>query len=110
MSEVPTKSKPVAVRVNAAPPAVAVEGEIEVSEGRGLLMVKVWAFDVPPSGVGLNTVMGNEPVTVMSLAGMLAVNWVELTKVVGRLKPLKRTTDVETKFVPLMVIVKGAPP
>jgi hypothetical protein len=74
MTEVPTKLKPFAVSVNAAPPAVAVEGEMEVSEGMGLLMVKVWELEVPPPGVGFTTVTFTLPVVAMSLAGMEAVS------------------------------------
>jgi hypothetical protein len=46
----------------------------------------------------------------MSLAGIVAVNWVALTKVVVRADPLKFTTDVDTKLVPLTVMVNNASP
>jgi hypothetical protein len=39
--EVETKLVPVTVRVNGAPPAVALEGESAVAVGNGLLMVSV---------------------------------------------------------------------
>ena len=45
-----TKFVPVTVRVNASPPAAAVDGEREVAVGTGLPIVKVRAFDVPPPG------------------------------------------------------------
>ena len=40
-TDVDTNPVPFTVNVNAAPPAVALVGEIEVSVGAGLLMVKV---------------------------------------------------------------------
>jgi len=70
------------------------------------MTVRVWAFDVPPPGTGLKTVMLRVPVVVVSLAGISAVSWVELTKVVVRLAPLRRTTELPTKFVPLTVSAK----
>jgi hypothetical protein len=73
------KFVPVTVRVNAAPPTVALEGESEVTSGLGLLMVKVSPLDVPPPGVGLITVIDAVPGVAMSLAGTEAVNFVSLT-------------------------------
>ena len=67
--------------------------------------VKVWALEVPPPGVGLNTVMLWAPATVRSVVGMVAVSWVEETKVVVRLEALKRTIEPDTKLVPLTVRV-----
>lgn len=72
--------------------------------------VNVCALDVPPPGAGLTTVIENEFATVKSLAGIEAVNCVPETKVVVRGEPLKLTTEFETKFVPLTVIVKVASP
>jgi hypothetical protein len=43
------------------------------------ITIKIWAFDVPPPGVGLNTVMLYVSAVVISLAGIVAVNCVELT-------------------------------
>jgi len=47
-----------------------------------LLTVRVWTLDMPPPGVGLNTVILLAPAVVRSLAGIVPVSWVELTKVV----------------------------
>ena len=55
-AEVLTKFVPFTVSVNDGPPAVAVLGERLVRCGKGLLIVKVNPFEVPPPGVGLNTV------------------------------------------------------
>jgi hypothetical protein len=49
-TELETKLVPVTVSVNAAPPAVALVGESEVTVGAGLLTVKLRAFEVPPPG------------------------------------------------------------
>src|SRR5438477_70337 len=49
------------------------------------------------------------PIVVRSLAGIVAVNRVELTKAVVRSEPAKRTTDDPLmKFVPLTVSVSPA--
>lgn len=71
---------------------------------------KLTALLVPPPGVGENTVIGLLPAVLMSLAAMLAVSWVELTKVVGFELPLMRTSDPATKPVPFTVRVKAASP
>ena len=46
----------------------------------------------------------------MAAAGMTAVNCVELTNVVAGAAPPKLTIEAATKFVPLIVSVKAAPP
>src|SRR6266850_7703923 len=73
-------------------------------------MVKVWAFEVPPPGVGVNAVTEAVPPVAMSEAGMAAVSWPAETRVVGRLAPFQRTTEPLTKFVPLTVRVNAGPP
>jgi hypothetical protein len=105
-----TKFVPVTVSVKAAPPAVALEGESEAAVGMGLLMVKVRALDVPPPGEGLTAVTEGVPAVAISLAEIAAVNCVALTKVVVRALPFHCTVAPETKFVPVTVSVKAAPP
>jgi len=73
-------------------------------------MVKLIALEVPPPGAGLVTVTAGVPVEAMLAAGMAAVNCVELTKVVAGADPPKLTVEPATKFVPLIVSVKAAPP
>jgi hypothetical protein len=104
-----TKPAPLTVRVNAAELATALEGEIELIVGTGLLMVNDTAFDVP-LGAGLVTVTVAVPAVAISAAAMAAVSCVALTKVVVLAAPLNLTTDVDTKPVPFTVRVKAAPP
>ena len=70
-----------AVRVNAAPPADAEVGDKLVSVGAGFVaglpMVKVVAAEVPPPGVGVNTVTAAVPEAAMSAAGTEAVSFDE---------------------------------
>ena len=100
-----TKFVPVMVRVNPPLPATAVDGLIVVIVGDGFVMVKVAMLDVPPPGAGLKTVTFAVPAVATSLAGMAAVSWVLETKVVGRSLPFQRTTELVTKFVPVMTRV-----
>jgi hypothetical protein len=108
--EVETKFVPVTVRVNAAPPAVALDGESEARVGAGLLIVNVRAPEVPPPGVGFVTVIDAVPAVAMSLAGTVAVKFVPLTYFVFSPVPFHFTVDPETNFVPVTVRVNAAPP
>ena len=101
---------PVTVSVNAPLPTAALLGEIEVAVGTGLLIVNVLAAEVPPPGVGLNTVTKAVPAVAMSAAVICAWSWVLLTNVVIRFVPFQRITDVMAKFDPVAVSVKAAPP
>src|SRR3989449_9165664 len=78
--------------------------------GTLLLMVNVSAPEVPPPGVGENTVTDAVPAVATSLAGIAACNCVPLTNVVVRAPPFQRTTDPLTKFVPFTVSVNDAAP
>jgi hypothetical protein len=107
-----TKPVPFTVSEKDAPPAVTDVGEMLVVVGAGFVdvMVKVCALDVPPPGVGVNTVTEPLPALAISAAVMVAVNCVDEPKVVVRLEPFQRTTDVDTKPVPFTVKVKAALP
>ena len=72
-TEVETKLVPFTVSVNAAPPFVALVGEIVVIVGPGLFTVNGEVPDVPPPGAGLVTVTLNVPAAAMSDAVMDAV-------------------------------------
>ena len=67
-------------------------------------------FDVPPPGVGLNTVTVMTPPVAMSDAGAAAVNCVAFTNVVVSEVVFHLTTDALTKLVPLTVSVNAEPP
>jgi hypothetical protein len=75
-----------------------------------LVTVKITALEVPPSVAGLVTLTPGVPVEAMLEAGMDAVNCMELTNVAGAAAPPKLTIEAATKFVPLIVSVKPAPP
>ena len=65
--------------MNRAPPAVAEVGLNVVVVGAGLFIVKVTPDDVPPPGVGLNTVTDGVPPTEIFAAGTVAVKEVAET-------------------------------
>jgi hypothetical protein len=65
---------PLTVNVKAALPAVLVVGEMVVSVGTRLLIVRLVELETPPPGVGLETVIGKMPATVSSAAVIAAVN------------------------------------
>lgn len=112
-TEAEMKLVPFTVSVNAAAPAVAALGEIEVRDGTGLLtweMVNVTALETPPPGAGLLTVTCAEPTVAISLAGIEAVSCVLLTNVVARLEPFHCTVVLEMNPVPVTVSVKAGPP
>jgi hypothetical protein len=77
--------------------------------------VKGTEFDVPPPGAGLNTVTLAVPAAAMSVAGIVAVSWVLLTKVVVRFALFHLTREPTAPFTgtkpePLTVRVKDGPP
>jgi hypothetical protein len=104
------KFVPVAVSVNPAPPATALLGDSALSVGARLLIVNVWALEVPPPGAGLNTVTDAVPAEAMSAAVICAVSCVLLPNVVARALPFHCTIDELMKFVPVSARVKAAPP
>jgi hypothetical protein len=110
MTEPETKFPPFTVSVNVSPPAVALEGDRDVIDGTGLLMAKITAPEVPPPGVGLETVTLAVPVLEISPAGTCAVTCVVLTNVVVSAVPFQFTAAPVTKPVPVAVNVKAAPP
>src|SRR5882762_6702640 len=106
------KLLPVTLSVNAAPPATTVLGDREVSVGLGFgaVIVNVCGLDVPPPGVGVNTVTEAVPAVAMSAVVICAVSCVLLPNVVARWLPFHCTMDELMKFVPVSVSVKAAPP
>ena len=96
--------------VKAVPPAVALVGEIELIAGTGFLMVNLAEFDVALPVPGFLTVTFTVPAVVRSVAGICAVTWVLLTKVVTRAELFHLTLAPFTKFEPFTVRVKAAEP
>ena len=74
MTELATKLLPFTVSVKAAAPAVALDGDNDERAGTGLFTANVIAPDVPPPGVGLDTVTLVVPVLAISPAGTWAVS------------------------------------
>jgi hypothetical protein len=103
-----TKPEPLTVSVKAAPPAMAEPGLSPAITGGAGLMVNVAAFDKPPPG--LSTVTLALPGEAISLAGMAALSWVALTKVVVTAAPFHSTTDPFTNPAPFRVSVNAGPP
>ena len=104
-----TKPVPFTVSVNPAPPAVAEAGLRPVVDSTALLIVKVWALEVPPPGAGFTTVTETVPAAAMSAAVIAAVTWLEETYVVVRLDPFHCTTEPLSKPLPFTVSVNPAP-
>jgi hypothetical protein len=104
------KLVPFTVSVKAAPPVVALVGDIEVIVGTGLFIGNVSAPDVPPPGLGLVTVIFAVPEFVISVAGTWAVSCVALAKLVVSAVPFQFTTAPLTKLLPFTVSVNAAPP
>jgi hypothetical protein len=101
---------PFTVRVKPGSPATAWSGAMPVRVGTGLLMVNTEGAEVPPPGVGLNTVTSAVPAVAIMKAATGAVTCVGPTKVVTRSCPFHWTTELALKFVPFTVKVKPGSP
>src|SRR5262249_21713858 len=66
--------------------------------------------DVPPTGVGLNTLTCAVPTAAMSAAPMDACSCVALTYVVGLSTLFQRTTEPAMNLLPVTVNVNPVPP
>src|SRR4029077_5172001 len=109
-TEVVMKPEPFTVSVKPGPPAVALLGEMEVTFGLGLLIVKVSEFDAPPPGGGFVTITGTVPAVARSEVRIWAVTLMLLTKVVLRAELFQLTLAPGTKFEPFTVSVKPGEP
>src|SRR5579862_8304292 len=72
--------------------------------------MKLTAAEVPPPGVGFETVTAAAPTVAMSAAEIAACRLVLETKLVVRGLPFHRTVDVDMKFEPVSVSVKAGEP
>jgi hypothetical protein len=60
--------------VNPADPAVTREGEMDVKCGTGLFTVSVTSFEVPPPGLGFDTVTATTRPLAISFAEIAVLN------------------------------------
>ena len=109
-----TKPEPFTVKVDAMFAPVSGLGDTLVMMGVPPLMVNVAPEEVPPPGLGVNTVTVADPDEAMSLAGMVAEMAVvrPLLTVcdVDKLVPFHCTTELWSKVMPLTVRVNANPP
>src|SRR5258706_166250 len=101
---------PVSVSVKAAEPLGREAGFKLARDGTGFkitgVIVNILTLEVPPPGVGLNTVRLTPPTEAISAPGIVAVNCVALINVVGRVWPFHCTTEPLMKLLPLTVKAK----
>lgn len=83
---------------------------VRIERGETELTANVRLPDVPPPGVGLNTVTSAVPALDRSLGVISAVNCVLLTYVVVREEPPHRTTEPDMKLEPVTVNVRARLP
>ena len=74
--EVETKFDPVRLRMKVLLPTKVEVGEIVFSNGVGLVIEKLVDTEVPPPGMGLNTLIGIIPAEARLVAGTAATNCV----------------------------------
>ena len=109
-TEPETKSTPLRVSVNPAPPSNAMGMLSDVSVGAGFSTASGNGNDVPPPGPGLTTCTEKVWIVARSPIVTGTVNVNGSTKVVARAPPLNSTTELETKLLPLTVSVNAASP
>src|SRR5579859_794900 len=102
---------PFTVRLNVRPPALTVEGVIEVMTGGGFKIVNGNACVVPPPGPGVKTctVAADWKKITKSSAVNCVVKSELLTNVVAWSLPLTCIRDPRTKLLPFTVIVALLP-
>src|SRR5439155_3509711 len=76
----------------------------------GAVTASVAAFDVPPPGPGVKTVIAAVPTVARSAAVSCAVSCVADPNVVGRAVPFTCTTELPANPNPVAVSVKTPPP
>ena len=121
-TEADKKALPLTVRLNCAPPAVALLGEIEVIVCGEVVIAKVTVFDTGPTPsalLQLQMLTPTLPALAITVAGILAVSWSPLgdTELTLQQAPNcstdpwdKKPLSWDEKPLPLTVSVKLAPP
>jgi hypothetical protein len=100
----------VMVKVKAAPPTVALVGEIEAIAGAaGGEMMKI-VVALPPPGAGLTTPTCWFPVAPRSAAEIAAVSCEEVINLVGLVCPFQVMLELATKPDPFIVRMKPSVP
>ena len=108
--EVLVKFVPVAVSVKAVPPAVAVFGDIDVSDGLSItVFTRNAREDEVPAPVVVTAIL-SVPAVAIFAAGTIAVKELPLTKVVLSAVPFQLMVELPVKLVPLAVRVKDGSP
>jgi nitrogen fixation protein len=64
--------------VKATPTVPVAAAALEITGGGGLLIVNVWALEVPPLPPGFTTVTETVPAVATLEAGTVATSWVEV--------------------------------
>jgi hypothetical protein len=80
--ELDVKLVPVTVKVSEVVPEVEAVGEMDVTRGNGLLMLKIEADEVPPPGVKFTTVTFTLPDDVTSVEAIVPLSTLPLVNVV----------------------------
>src|SRR5258705_11080738 len=91
--DVGMKFVPVTVNVKPAPVAAAELGFKDATVGERFPMVKVSPLEVPPPGVGVETVTAAVPLAAMSAGVVCPCNWGLDTKGGGRRPPVPWTGE-----------------
>lgn len=102
------KPIPFAVKVSAAPPAMAVVGEMEIKVGTGIVMEKLEEFETAPPGAC--TVIEALPAVASILEGTSADNCVGEINVVPTAELFHNTPSPLTKLLPAMVRERAGAP
>lgn len=102
------KPEPVTVRVKEEPPAITLDGDIELSTRTTGVTVKFCKAEVPFTGSFTET--EKVPGEAICAADICVVNCVPLTKFVGIGEPSQSTVDCWVKPKPVTVSVKDGPP
>src|SRR3984957_10038299 len=109
-TEVETRFCPVTLIVADGPPTVRLSGDAWPNTGASEPTTwNVEKFEVPPPGAGLITFTLEGPGCSRSLAGMVAINSVGLTNVVGSAAPFQYTAEFEMKLLPLTSSIRVGP-
>jgi xanthosine utilization system XapX-like protein len=104
--EPPPKPLPLTVRVNAAPPAVALVGLMELIIGGGLT-VKLAELEVTPPELTVTATVADVEI---KFAGMVTISWPAVMELGVSALPLKLTIESAPNPLPFTIRVNAGPP